>query len=104
MIKRFYFLLAFFTPLIIKGQEGLVEFNRNELIQSGRKAFFDRNLPELIKITDKVNSLYLLGKDSLLLAKYYHFKALQCKLRYKNDSAFYYYEESKNISKIIKNF
>ena len=38
-------------------------------------------------------------KDSVLLAKIYHFKALKAKLSYTNDSAFYYYDLSRNISR-----
>jgi signal transduction histidine kinase len=101
MNKQFYFIFFFFGLFVLNSQEGLIEFDREELIQSGRRAFFEKNLPELVKITNKVNSLYLIGNDSILLAKYYHFKALQNKLTYVNDSAFYYYQKSTNISKMI---
>lgn len=101
MNNKFYFLIIFFTLINLKAQEGLIEFNRDEIIQSGRKAFFNKDLPELVKITNKINSLYLLSNDSILLAKLYHFKALQNKLTYNNDSAFYYYQKSTDISKLI---
>ncbi|GFD78682.1 tetratricopeptide repeat protein [Tenacibaculum sp. Mcav3-52] len=52
-------------------------------------------------ITTQVDSFYKKTKDSILLAKYYHFKALQNKLTYTNDSSFYYYHLSKDISKKI---
>ncbi len=101
MKKQFYFLLFFYFLFTVQGQEGLIEFDRDEIIQSGRKAFFNKNLPELVKITNKLNSLYILGNDSVLLAKVYHFKALQKKLTYTNDSAFYFYQKSINVSKLI---
>jgi signal transduction histidine kinase len=101
MNKQIFFLLFFLTFFNLKGQEGLVEFNKDEIIQSGRKAFFNKNLPELIEITNRINSFYLLSNDSVLLAKNFHFKALQNKLTYNNDSAFYYYQKSIDISKLI---
>ena len=101
MNNKFYFLLFFFTLFALRAQESLIEFNRDEVIQLGRRAYFNKNLPELVRITNKVNSLYLLSNDSILLAKLYHFKALQNKLTYNNDSAFYYYQKSTNISKLI---
>ncbi|MCH2033674.1 MAG: hypothetical protein MK202_09160 [Tenacibaculum sp.] len=101
MNKRIYFLLIFFTILNLKGQEDLIEFNKDEIIQEGRRAFFSKNLPELIKITNKINSLYLIGNDSTLLAKVFHFRALQNKLTYSNDSAFYNYQKSTKVSKLI---
>ncbi|WP_146106941.1 tetratricopeptide repeat-containing sensor histidine kinase [Polaribacter porphyrae] len=40
--------------------------------------------------------------DSLSLAKYYHYKALNFRKRYVTDSCFYYYHKSKNISILLK--
>ncbi|GFD71755.1 hypothetical protein KUL113_11750 [Tenacibaculum sp. KUL113] len=75
---------------------------RDTLVEKGRQAYFDNKLPLLKTITKQVDSLYLRTNDSILLAKYFHFKALQNKLTYTNDSAFYYYHLSKNISKQLK--
>ncbi|WP_165872280.1 tetratricopeptide repeat-containing sensor histidine kinase [Tenacibaculum sp. M341] len=72
---------------------------KEKLIEDGRKAFFEKKRLKLKKITFKIDSIFNISQDSLLLAKYYHFRALQCKLSYQNDSAFYYYHQSKNISK-----
>lgn len=72
---------------------------RNTLIEKGRQAYFSKKLPLLKKITTQIDSLYQKTSDSILLAKYFHFKALQSKLTYTNDSAFYYYHLSKDISK-----
>ena len=72
---------------------------RDTLIEKGRQAYFSKKLPLLKKITTQIDSLYQKTSDSILLAKYFHFKALQSKLTYTNDSAFYYYHLSKDISK-----
>ncbi|WP_299618976.1 ATP-binding protein [uncultured Tenacibaculum sp.] len=95
--------MLFIFPLILQAQdfEGeKYDSIREAIIQSGRQAFFKKELNKLKDITKQVYSIYAKNKDSVLLAKYYHFKALQNKLTYKNDSTFYYYHESKNISKL----
>nr|BFF36051.1 ATP-binding protein [Tenacibaculum mesophilum] len=74
---------------------------RDTLIETGRQAYFDNKLLLLKTVTKQVDSLYQKKNDSILLAKYFHFKALQSKLAYTNDSAFYYYHLSKDISKKI---
>ena len=104
MIKRYYILLLL-IPFIIGAQNNnLKDYDsiREAIIQSGRQAYFKKKLAELKKITKQVYSIYSKNNDSILLAKYYHFKALQNKLTYKNDSTFYYYHESKNISKLTR--
>lgn len=42
MNKQFYFLVVFFTLFNLRAQENLIEFNRDELIESGRSAFFNK--------------------------------------------------------------
>ncbi len=101
MNKQFYFLFLCFTLFNLNGQEGLITFNRDEVIELGRQAYFKKDLPELVRITDRISSLYLLSNDSILLAKKFHFKALQNKLTYTSDSAYFYYQKSINISKKI---
>ncbi|RLK03052.1 tetratricopeptide repeat-containing sensor histidine kinase [Tenacibaculum discolor] len=93
----------FFCSTFLFSQEksNLIDSIKGELIESGRQAYFTKKLPLLTKITLQVDSLYQKTNDSILLAKYFHFKALQNKLTYTNDSAFYYYHQSKDISKRI---
>ncbi len=103
MVRKLFLLLIFPSILQAQSFEGeKYDSIREDIIQSGRQAFFKKKLVELKKITKQVHSIYSKNNDSVLLAKYYHFKALQNKLTYKNDSTFYYYHESKNISKLIK--
>lgn len=101
MIKRLllFVLLTSFITHCQNYHNDSYDSIREVIIQKGRQAFFQKKREELIQITDSVYNMYIKNKDSVLLAKYYHFKALQNKLTYKNDSAFYYYHESKNISK-----
>ncbi|WP_299678374.1 tetratricopeptide repeat-containing sensor histidine kinase [uncultured Tenacibaculum sp.] len=103
MIKQLLLLLLL-LPFFIFSQDYNNKYDsvRNVIIEKGRQAYFDKELDKLKEITNEVLGIYTQNKDSVLLAKYYHFKALQSKLAYKNDSAFYYYHESKNISKKIK--
>ncbi|WGH74445.1 tetratricopeptide repeat protein [Tenacibaculum tangerinum] len=79
----------------------MIDLIKEDLIESGRQAYFSKKLPLLKTYTLQVDSLFQKTNDSVLLAKYYHFKALQNKLTYTNDSAFYYYHQSKDISKKI---
>ncbi|CAM1360326.1 tetratricopeptide repeat-containing sensor histidine kinase [Tenacibaculum xiamenense] len=71
------------------------------IIDNGINAYFRKDTFVLQKSLKRVLYEYGSTKDSVLLAKYYHFKALNNKLLYQKDSAYYYYQESKNISKII---
>lgn len=75
--------------------------NIKELISKGFQNYYDKNEISLEEVTNELFRLFLKNKDSILLAKYYHFKALKQKLTYTNDSVFYYYHQSKNISKKI---
>ncbi|SEC48393.1 Tetratricopeptide repeat-containing protein [Tenacibaculum sp. MAR_2009_124] len=90
-ILYFYLLL---TSYFAYGQE-------KDFIQQGIKAYFNKDTIILNNSIERTFSEYKKTKDSLLLAKHFHFKALKFKLLYKNDSTYYYYQESKNISKGI---
>ncbi|CAM1354744.1 tetratricopeptide repeat-containing sensor histidine kinase [Tenacibaculum ascidiaceicola] len=98
---RLLFLTFFFISITLFSQkkDSTIIVFKKELIENGRQAYFSKKLPLLKTITKKVDSLYKKTNDSILLAKYFHFKALQSKLTYTNDSAFYYYHRSKDISK-----
>lgn len=99
-IRLIFLLLPFFY---VNAQESNTSYDsfKKTLIEEGRQMYFKKNLKQLTKVTSQCDSIFLRNNDSTLLAKFYHFKALQNKLNYKNDSAFYYYHESKNISKKI---
>ncbi|MEE4001121.1 tetratricopeptide repeat protein [Tenacibaculum sp. FZY0031] len=101
-MKSFFCILLLYSSFLL-AQENKDYFSiRDTLIEKGRQAYFSNKLPLLKTITAQVDSLYLKTKDSILLAKYFHFNALQNKLTFTNDSAFYYYHRSKDISKKIK--
>ena len=98
---RLLFLAFFLISITVFSQkkDSTIIIFKKELIENGRQAYFNKKLPLLKKITLQVDSLYKETNDSILLAKYFHFKALQSKLTYTNDSAFFYYYLSKDISK-----
>ncbi len=102
VMKRFLYIILFCSSFLLAQENKDYLHKRNTLIEAGRQAYFAKRLPLLKTITTQVDSLFKKTQDSILLAKYYHFKALQNKLTYTNDSAFYYYHLSKDISKKIK--
>ncbi|MFT7899884.1 ATP-binding protein [Tenacibaculum ascidiaceicola] len=100
-MKSILCILLFYSSFLFAQENKDFFSKRDSLIEAGRQAYFGNKLPLLKKITTRVDSFYKETNDSILLAKYYHFKALQNKLTYTNDSAFYYYHLSKDISKKI---
>ncbi|MFD0993997.1 ATP-binding protein [Tenacibaculum geojense] len=71
-------------------------------LDKGYTAYFNRHPKLLANEINNIKSLYNTSKDSTTLAYYYQYKAMLSKLHFKNDSAFYYYNESKIISEKIK--
>ena len=101
-MKNFFYLFLFCSSFLFsQKKDTTLVYIKEKLIESGRQAYFDNKLSSLKKINKQVDSLFKETQDSILLAKYFHFKALQNKLTYSNDSAFYYYHRSKDISKKI---
>ncbi len=102
MYKQIFFFFVLYSSLIFSQK---IRTENDELktllINEGREAFFNKNILKLTKHNKLIDSLFFVTKDSTLLAKHYHFKALKNKLTYTNDSAFFYYDLSKNISKQI---
>lgn len=83
------------------------EINNDSLLkESSIKLGFDfysnRDALGLNEVNSTLLHLFSKNKDSFSLAKYYHFKALIFRVQKRLDSAFYYYNESKNISIKIK--
>ena len=71
-------------------------------IKFGLASFNHKNNFGLLISQKNLLQLYKRTKDSFALAKYYHYKALSNRILYINDSSFYYYHKSKNISIAIK--
>lgn len=96
--KKFLFLKR---PFFFAKKSNIDSLIRKTNIQLGVHSFYNSSL-ENIKFANKnINNLYLKTKDSTLLAKKLHFKALENKILLNIDSAYYYYK-SINISKKIK--
>lgn len=75
---------------------------RGKTINIGLDAYYNKDTILLQKSTQKLFEIYNTKKDSLALAKHYHYKALFHRIKFSIDSAYYYYHESKNISKNLK--
>ena len=63
---------------------------RDKLFKKGVDFYFEKDTNSLKKVTEETYNIFVEFKDSISLAKYYHFKALLSKLNYSTDSAFYY--------------
>lgn len=68
-------------------------------VELGVQSFYIGSIQDLTYSNKNIKSLYLSKKDSVYLAKNLHFKALEQRIKLNIDSAFYYYHQSKNISK-----
>ncbi|CAM1350609.1 tetratricopeptide repeat-containing sensor histidine kinase [Tenacibaculum halocynthiae] len=102
---RLFFLFLFISTMVVSQKEKdslLYNKQRKTIIDIGIKAYRAKDTFILKKSTKQLFNFYKRHKDSIVLAKYYHFKALYQKIVYTNDSAFYYYHKSKNISKLLK--
>ncbi|WP_435260871.1 tetratricopeptide repeat-containing sensor histidine kinase [Tenacibaculum sp. nBUS_03] len=97
-------LVYFFVFIICAGfaQKKDTTSLRGKTIQLGLDAYFNKDTILLQKSTQKLFEIYNTTKDSLALAKHYHYKALYHRIKFSTDSAYYYYHESKNISKNLK--
>ncbi|MFY0602419.1 MAG: tetratricopeptide repeat protein [Flavobacteriaceae bacterium] len=73
-------------------------------VRLGFSYYSNRDTLGLRKVNESLFYLFYKNKDSISLAKYFHFKALIFRIQKRLDSAFYYYNESKNISIKIKDF
>lgn len=67
-------------------------------IEYAKHCYFANDTLGLTFSTNKLLKHFQLKKDSFSLAKAYHFKALNHKIKNNLDSAFYYYNKSKNVS------
>lgn len=94
-------LLWFFLCLeVLFAQEVYKERKNKTTI--GIEAYYSKDTIVLRKANKKLVKLYKKQKDSILLAQYYQYKAKYHEVFYKQDSAYYYYSLSKEISKSLK--
>jgi signal transduction histidine kinase len=66
------------------------------------KSFLNKDLANLSLSERKLQDFYIRTRDSSALAQQYYCKGLFFKVKLKQDSAFYYYNKSKNISTQLK--
>lgn len=99
---RIIFLLFFINLLSAQENNNGVLLIKEKIIKEGRDAYYKKDIPKLEQSSLKLFHLFKKENDSIALAKYYHFKALAEKIKYNKDSAYYYYNESMNIYKVLK--
>ncbi|WP_272150416.1 tetratricopeptide repeat-containing sensor histidine kinase [Tenacibaculum aiptasiae] len=97
---RFIFFFLFFINLTYSQQtDSLPKNDKLKVIELGLSAFFDNDTITLKKSYKQLLDFHQKDTDSTLLAKHYQYKAMFYELKYKKDSAYYFYHQSKNISK-----
>lgn len=98
---RLFFLFLFCFNVAYSQQNDSISYQlrKKKLIGVGLKAFRKNDTFVLNKTTNQLLRFYERRQDSFALAKYFHFRALHHKISYMSDSVYYYYNESKNISK-----
>lgn len=94
----FFFFIYFFVNAQQKDSTAII---KKETIDKGLKCYFKKDTQGVKESYKKLHHLYNKDKDSITLAKYYHYKALYYRLSYVNDSSFYFYHQSKDIYKNI---
>ncbi|CAL2088736.1 ATP-binding protein [Tenacibaculum sp. 190524A05c] len=95
-----FFLIAFIVAYSSYSQKRIDSITA-KVIDDGLKSYRNKDSLGLKKSINKLYELSNSGKDSLVLAKYFHYKALSYRVRFQYDSAYYYYNTSKSISKDI---
>ncbi|WP_299156159.1 tetratricopeptide repeat-containing sensor histidine kinase [uncultured Tenacibaculum sp.] len=97
---RFLFFFIYFINLTYSQEiDSIPKNDKLKILEIGLSAFFENDTATLKKSHKNLLSLYKKEANSILLAKHYQYKAMFFELKYKKDSAYYYYHQSKNISK-----
>lgn len=71
-------------------------------LEYAKESYFARDTLGLTFAKNKLLKHFQLKKDSISLAKAYHFEALNHKIKNNLDSTFYYFHKSKNVSIVLK--
>ncbi|WP_431167350.1 tetratricopeptide repeat-containing sensor histidine kinase [Tenacibaculum halocynthiae] len=98
---RFVFIFFLITCASFAHEKDTIS-PKDKSIKIGLDAYYNKDTILLQRSSENLFQIYYTDKDSLALAKYYHYKALFHRIKFSVDSAYYYYHESKNISKKLK--
>ncbi|WP_299004913.1 ATP-binding protein [uncultured Tenacibaculum sp.] len=71
-------------------------------IELGVHGYYNNSVQDILNANTNIYNLYHNTKDSTLLAKHLHFKALEQRVKLNIDSAYFYYHQSKDISKKLQ--
>lgn len=102
MFLRVLFFFCFFSVFSQKSNTSFKKNKKDAIIKIGIQAYYDKDSFLLNKSSKQLYTIYQLEQDSFALAKYYHYKALTHRIKFNNDSAYYNYHVSKNISRNLK--
>lgn len=95
---RVFFIFYFSFGVICSQQQNEIK----NIYKRGLDAYVQKDTIKLKSNIKLLKAVFVAKKDSSVLAKYYHYKALMNKLQYNFDSAFFNYNISKDISKNLK--
>jgi len=70
-------------------------------IKYGQESYVKKDTLGIEKAYKNLQTLYRKNKDSIALAKHYHYKGLKFRRQFKLDSSYYYYDRSKQISILL---
>ena len=104
-MRTFFLILSFYYSISIfsqKTEKHSLKQKKEEIFKASKEAYLSKDTLTLNEKNKQLLNFFDKYKDSSLLAKYYHNKALLHKINYSPDSSFYYYNQSKNISKDLK--
>lgn len=79
-------------------------FLKKANIAFGLDAYWKKDTLLILESANNLNTIFKKDKDSLILAKALHYKALYHWRTFRLDSAYYYFNESKKISVILKDY
>ncbi len=74
---------------------------RHEIIQRGLEAYRSQDTLLLKNTSKELLKLFEQKEDSLSLAKYYHYNALEHRIKFNLDSTYFFYNESRKVSLLL---
>ncbi|CAL2061758.1 ATP-binding protein [Tenacibaculum sp. 190524A05c] len=99
---RALILFFLFSTIVYSQDADSISSLKSDILDKGLTAYFKKNEEGVKGSISQLHKLYSQDNDSVILAKILQYKAMYHDLKYQIDSSFYYYNQSKNISKLTK--
>ena len=99
---RALILFFLFSTIVYSQDADSISLLKTDILDKGLTAYFKKNEEGVKGSISQLHKLYSQDNDSVILAKILQYKAMYHDLKYQIDSSFYYYNQSKNISKLTK--